>query len=441
MERKFDSKNKILIITYYWPPSGGAGVQRWVKFAKYLPQFGFEPIILTVDPKDATYLLIDESLSKELDSSLEIHKTPTADILRLFGNIFGKNKLPHSGFSGEKKASFLNKILRFIRGNFFIPDARIGWNKYAYVKAKELIVKNDIKFLVTTSPPHSTQLIGLKLKKNFDIHWVADLRDPWVDIYFYKELMHTFLAKWIDARYERNVLLKADKIIVVSDAIKCLLDDKTPERLISSIAVIPNGYDEADIRRSTKTDSSPSKWTITYTGNLGFSYPGAAFLKVLRNLIDQNQALSILFRFVGVFPNHLSKLIDELGLYDSIEHVPYVPHDQVFKYLNETDALFLAIPEAKNNEGILTGKLFEYLASQKPILCIGPVHGDAAKIIQSCETGQTFEKENGSEILIYLQRLVDAHKEERRYFTPNLRYKDYSRENLTKELSCILNTM
>jgi glycosyltransferase involved in cell wall biosynthesis len=121
--------------------------------------------------------------------------------------------------------------------------------------------------------------------------------------------------------------------------------------------------------------------------------------------------------------------------------VPYVPHDQVFKYLNETDALFLAIPEAKNNEGILTGKLFEYLASQKPILCIGPVHGDAAKIIQSCETGQTFEKENGHEILIYLQCLVDAHKEERRYFTPNLRYKDYSRENLTKELSCILNTM
>ena len=193
---------KVLIITYYWPPSGGSGVQRWLKFSKYLPEFGIEPIVLTVDPDFATYPSIDTTLELEVSDSIRVYRTKAKNPLEVYQKIRRK-PAPQSGFAGEKKSGLLDKIFRFIRGNVFLPDARIGWNPYAFEKAKQLIKELNINTVITTSPPHSTQLIGLRLKKEFTIQWIADLRDPWTEIYYNKELFRTNWAERQDAKMEK----------------------------------------------------------------------------------------------------------------------------------------------------------------------------------------------------------------------------------------------
>ena len=192
---------KILVITYYWPPSGGSGVQRWLKFVKYFRDFGIEPIVLTIDPDFATYPNYDYTLLDEIPHGIEIHKTKAKSPFGIYSKV-RKKEVPKVGFAGEKNVGMIEKLMRFIRGNFFIPDARIGWNRFALEKAREILQANDIDCVITTSPPHSTQLIGLALKNEFNIKWIADLRDPWTEIYYNKELYRTSFAKNKDYRFE-----------------------------------------------------------------------------------------------------------------------------------------------------------------------------------------------------------------------------------------------
>ena len=195
---------KVLLITYYFPPSGGAGVQRWLKTIKYLPEFGVEAIVLTVDPAVASYPQVDESLCADVPSSLKVYTTKTKEILSLYKRVSPKREVPYGGFANEPNPTLLQKISRFIRGNFFLPDPRRGWNKYALAKAKEIIESEGITTVITTSPPHSTQLIGLELKKQYpNINWVADLRDPWTDIYYNSDLYPTSWAQRRNLNYER----------------------------------------------------------------------------------------------------------------------------------------------------------------------------------------------------------------------------------------------
>ena len=188
---------KILIITYYWPPSGGAGVQRWVKFVKYMTTMGIEPFVLTVHPDYATYPQTDLTLEKDIPDNVQVFYTKSFELYSLYKKISSNKEVPYGGFSNTRKLDIKEKILRFIRGNFIIPDPRKGWNKYAIKKAKELIRLFQIDTVITTSPPHSTQLIGLQLKNQLDIKWLADLRDPWTDIYYFRQMYPTFLAKWL----------------------------------------------------------------------------------------------------------------------------------------------------------------------------------------------------------------------------------------------------
>ena len=217
---------KILIITYYWPPSGGAGVQRWVKFIKYFNKYNIKPYVITVDPNSASYPLVDNTLSNDIPKNTPVYLTKTFEPYNYYKKI-NKKEIPYAGFANEGNPNLIQKTARFIRGNFFIPDARKGWNKFAYAKALEVIEKENIDSVITTSPPHSTQLIGLKLKKELNIKWIADLRDPWTDIYYYESMLHTKWAKLKDEAYEKEVIEKADQLIVVSDSIKQLLASKS----------------------------------------------------------------------------------------------------------------------------------------------------------------------------------------------------------------------
>lgn len=421
---------KVLIITYYWPPSGGAGVQRWVKFAKYLEYFNFEPVVITVDPEQASYPVKDPTLANDL-KNINVIRTKTSEPYDFYRNFSKKREIPYGGFANEASPGFAAKISRFIRGNFFIPDARKGWNKYALKSARKIILKYGIKNLVTTSPPHSSQLIGLKLKSEFDLNWIADLRDPWTDIYYYKLFYHTRLSASIDQHYEKRVLRTADKIVVVSDSIKKLLSAKISEYSENKISVIPNGYDKEDfVDFERKVNDS---FVITYTGTIADDYHIESFLKAVSKLRTNN----IKLRLVGAVSDKYKNMIDRLGLGEKTWMTDHVKHDQAIRYMVTSDLLFLAIPDGPYNKGILTGKLFEYLASGTKIIGLGPVDGDAGKIIDDCQAGKMFDYQNESQIGQYLEDRYTEWQLKKDVKT-TLRCKQYERKELTAKIAALL---
>jgi glycosyltransferase involved in cell wall biosynthesis len=416
---------KVLIITYYWPPSGGAGVQRWLKFAKYLPEFGWQPVILTVDPEYASYPQRDESLLSEVDPDCMVFTTKSFELYNLYKFISGKKEVPYGGFANETRESMFQKVSKFLRGNFLLPDPRKGWNKYALKKAAELIQEFNIDTVVTTSPPHSTQLIGLELKQKFNIRWIADLRDPWTDIYYYNQFKHTALARKIDQRYEREVVENADLLITVSEDVKRIFAEKSDLPVADKTVVIPNGFDEDDFRITNFP--AESKKVITYTGTISEAYDVDGFLESISGL-DEKLKSQLLFRFVGKVPLSVEQKFRTTGL--ELELVGYVDHPKSIEYLLRSDLLLLVIPKVNNNKGILTGKFFEYLASQKPILAIGPADGDLAKIIQETESGKLFDYSETDRIKAYLEHVFSSAIQ-----SNQAKAAKYSRKNLTKLLA------
>jgi len=420
---------KVLIITYYWPPSGGAGVQRWLKFAKYLPEYGWQPVILTVDPQYASYPQRDESLSSEVDPNCLVYITKSFELYNFYKLVSGKKEVPYGGFANESKESLLQKFSKFIRGNFLLPDPRKGWNKYALKKAVELISQFNIDTVVTTSPPHSTQLIGLKLKQKFNIRWIADLRDPWTDIYYYNQFKHTALASKIDRSYERKVVENADLLVTVSEDVKRIFAEKSKLPIASKTAVIPNGFDEDDFKLTNIP--AETRKVITYSGTISEAYDVDCLLEALCRL-DEGLKSQILIRFVGKIPPLIEQKFISTRL--EIEMVGYVDHPKSIEYLFRSDLLLLVIPKVKNNRGILTGKFFEYLASQKPILAIGPTDGDLAKIIQETECGKLFDYEDSEGMLRFIQNIMTNPIS----VSNTEKMNQYSRKQLTKKIVQIL---
>ncbi len=398
---------KVLIITYYWPPSGGGGVQRWVKFVKYLREFEVEPIVLTVNPESASFPVIDSSLIEEIPDNQIIFSTRSFEPLDFYRNINPKKEIPFGGFANEKEPGFIQKFARFIRGNLFIPDARVGWNSYAFSKACEIIEKYDIDTLITTSPPHSTQLIGRKLKRKYELKWITDLRDPWTDIYYYDKLYHTCISAKIDRKYELSVLEESDSIIVVSNAIKRLFAEKIADGDSEKIHVIPNGYDEPEFNMVLDESDQPSlsEFAIVYTGTIADNYNIDGFLKALNGFYTTNPEAKIKLIFVGRVSDNYKEKIKSLDINKICEFFGHVDHKKSISFLLKSTALFLSIPDVSNNEGILTGKLFEYLAAEKPIIGVGPEYGDAAKIINDCDAGRMFKYNDVDSITNYIQDL------------------------------------
>ncbi|MFA5327846.1 MAG: glycosyltransferase family 4 protein [Prolixibacteraceae bacterium] len=419
---------KVLIITYYWPPSGGAGVQRWLKFAKFLPEFGWQPVILTVDPKYATYPQRDESLLAEVDSKCMVYTTKSFEFYNFYKLLSGKKEVPYGGFANESKEGLPQKTAKFLRGNFLLPDPRKGWNKYALKKAAELINEFKIDTVVTTSPPHSTQLIGMMLKLRFKIRWIADLRDPWTDIYYYNQFHHTAIARKIDKAYERVVIENADMLITVSEDVKRIFAEKSHLPIAAKTAVIPNGFDEDDFRITNLP--TETKKVITYTGTISDAYDISGLLQGLDQL-SKSLKSQILIRFVGNVSSAIAERFRSIQI--EVELIGYVDHPKSIEYLLRSDLLLLVIPKVKNNRGILTGKFFEYLASQKPILAIGPADGDLAKIIDETRCGKLFDYGNYAEIGAFIEKYIDTPFDE--FISEKSQL--FSRHKLTEQLALL----
>lgn len=431
---------KILIITYYWPPSGGSGVQRWVKFVKYLSQNNFHCIIYT--PENPEMPMIDHSLEKDIPSkNFEILKTKIIEPYHLYRLITGKagNEKITVSFLEEKKSkqSRIAKLSKWIRGNLFIPDARMLWIKPSIKFLLEYLKKNKVDIIVSTGPPHSMHLIALGIKQNYpDINWIADFRDPWTNIDFLNDLHLTHFAKKKHQNLEKKVLQNADAVITISyqltNELK-QLDTLHPEKFYT----ITNGFDEDDylnLNQIKKNDSSSI--ILTYAGlmpknrNPQVLWEAIAELKK-ENLIPSNFQIQL----IGKTDASIIETIKKYPLDTYIKKINYLPHSEVIKYETHADALLLIINKAPNSKGILTGKLFEYLALQKPIIGIGPKDGDAAKILHQTNAGLMIEHDD---IKSMKEILLKLFKDDLK-ISSNNEISKYSRKKLTEDLINVIN--
>ncbi len=428
---------KILYITYYWPPSGGAGVQRSLKFVKYLREFNIDPIVLTVDPEKASYPLIDDSLIKEISSMQKVFRTDSFEPLKVFSGLSGKDKVPFGGFANSKKEGFIQKTFRFIRGNFFIPDARRGWVKFAVRKASEIIREENIGTIVISSPPHSSQLIGLKLKRLFpECKWIADLRDPWTDIYYYQDLKHTEIARKLDEKYEREVLENCDAAIVVSADIKRLFSKKSDKIKDDKFIVIPNGFDTDDFDAGVQPEKEC--FLITYVGTIADNYNPEVFFIAFNKLTLSNPTVKIKLRFVGSVSTQIVELIGKYCRPEQVELISHVVHREAIHYMQTASLLLLLIPAVKNDKGILTGKLFEYIGSGRPIVGIGNPQGDAGTILCETNSGKMFGRDESLVLENYLSESLRQWQRDTRFGYQSPDTSPYSRKKLSEKLSHVI---
>ncbi|MGC8865737.1 MAG: glycosyltransferase family 4 protein [Bacteroidales bacterium] len=425
---------RVLMITYYWPPSGGPGVQRPLKFVKYLPAQGFQPLVITVDPERAYYPLLDPGLEKDIPPEALVFRTPTFEPFALYEKLTGKNKMPKPGFAGEGKPGRLETLARFIRGNLFVPDPRRGWNRFLIRQALEVIGKYQPLALITSSPPHSTQLAGQQLKKRTGLPWIADLRDPWTDIYYYKEFRHLPWIRKKDAAYERRVLEEADAVLVVSEALKRLFLTKSPRITPEKIHVIPNGYDPVDFPEKPCRGKN-EQFTLVYTGTLSSDYPVEALAKAFQILSNRHSIQDIILQVVGKASPQLQETFIKCNLGERVKISPYVPHSEAISRMQCADALLLIIPKVSNNEGILTGKLFEYLATGVPIAGLGPVEGDAAAILSETGAGRMIAYDDAEALAEWLLEIYQHRSETH---VPSEAAVKYSRPALTHRLAQII---
>lgn len=429
---------RVLIITYYWPPSGGAGVQRWVKFARYLPLYGWEPVILTVDPQRASYPQRDESLLNDVADQLPVFHTKTSEPYSFYKKVSSNREIPYGGFANTKKQDLKEKILRFIRGNFFVPDPRRGWNRFAYKKAVQLIRDYDIRYVITTSPPHSTQLIGMKLRKKMPVRWIADLRDPWTDIYYFKDLYPVFWTRLTNRYLERKVLETADLVFTVSGNLKTLFLSKgeiAPEK----VKVVFNGFDEKDFE-VTELKKQSNQLMIGYFGTIAAGYNISGLIEAASQLPEETME-KIYFRFTGSMPAEIRRKFRNSLPVNQFESLGFIAHSEIGKSMALCDVLLLIIPDAPSNKGIITGKLFEYLAARKPILLLGPVDGDAADIVRKTGSGLVCAPGDTNSIRKALQMLAGENSDLTLPVRNEEEIKAFSRRQQTQTMAGFLDSL
>lgn len=422
---------KVLIITYYWPPAGGPGVQRVLKFVKYLPKFGWEPIILTVE--NGEYPAIDESLLYEIPTNIKVYKTKSFEPFNLYKGLTGqKGNIPTHILNKSENESIIQKFAKWIRANLFIPDARKGWIPSIVKKGLEIVEQEKPDLIFSSSPPHSLQVGAMKLAMRTNLKWVVDFRDPWTDGFWLKDLSRTKYASKKDLDFELSVLKNSNAVISVSQSIIELFKRK----IENNYYVLPNGYDESDFADLTREQSDVFK--IVYAGSLRDSQIPHNLFKALASLKEQRLIEKLELHFIGTVHPDAVKIITNNNLQDLVTFHKYMTHNKLLKHVINANMLLLTIPNTPNNEGILTGKLFEYVASKNYILGFGPKNGDAAKIINELNCGIMFEfSENPEQVILdkYNEWLKDSGKQ------IDNNAEKYTRKNLTRELSEIFDSL
>ena len=424
---------KILIITYYWPPAGGPGVQRWLKFVKYLPDFGIQPIIYI--PENPTYPIIDENLVNEVSDKAVILKHKIFEPYQL-ASFLSKNKTKKisSGIiPNQKKQSFLDKTFLWVRGNLFIPDARVFWIKPSVAFLEKYIVENDIDTIITSGPPHSLHLIGLELKQKLDVKWFADFRDPWTTIGYHKSLRLSNFAAKKHKVLERQVLNTADTIIVTSKTTKTEFEAITTK----PIAVITNGYDIEEVEKQTLD----IKFSLAHIGSFLSERNPMILWESLTELIHEIPGFKdqLEIKLIGAVSQEVLETITKYGLDSYLNNLGYVSHKKAIAHQRKTQVLLLIEIDSEDTKSIIPGKLFEYMVSGRPIIAIGPEKSDFAEIITNTNTGVFFTYSEKMKLKSVILRFYNQFLEGKLQ-SNGVGLQKYSRKSLTKELTQLIHS-
>ncbi|RSC93819.1 glycosyltransferase family 4 protein [Tenacibaculum singaporense] len=419
---------KVLIITYYWVPAGGSGVQRWLKFVKYLRDFKIEPVIFTVD--EAKYPITDVSLEKDIPSGIEVIKNPIWEPNNLL-SVFKKNETKTSAGFLDSNPSFIGRLMQYIRANYFIPDARKFWVTPSVKKLKKYLKENAIDVIITTGPPHSIHLIGLQLKKELGVKWVADFRDPWTDIDYFHQLPLTQKSKATHHQLEQEVLKYADATLVVGKTMK-----RNYEKFSNNIHVITNGFDTEENRETNVM--LDKKFSITHIGLMNADRNPKILWEALLELSLENKefAKDLEIKLIGKIADEVTRSLAKCQ-FKNITEIEYVPHNEVQQYQRASQILLLAVNKVPSAKGIITGKIFEYLQAKRPILAVGPVDGDLAEILVKTNAGTIIDFDDKAKMKQTIKQLYYQYKKDDLQIASD-NISQYHRKQLTEKLSMIL---
>ena len=421
---------RVLIITYYWPPAGGAGVQRWLKFVKYLPQYGWEPVVYTV--LDGEFPVLDHSLEKEVPKSAEVIRKKIVEPYSLYKKFIGQKpeeKINAGFLTQSEKPAGKEKLARWIRGNLFIPDARKFWIRPSVRFLTKYLQKHPVDIIVSTGPPHSMHLIAMGIKKKLNIPWIADFRDPWTNIDFYNELL---LSKRADRKHhllEKEVVHTADAVVSVTR----IMQREFAETGAKKSYYIPNGYDPEDI--AGESSGIPEKFRFVHLGSVNPARNPETLWKVLDEMAaDSSFASNLEILLVGKTDVSVKKSLQKYNLGKFVIFKGYIPHKDIFNTERNAAVLLLLINRTPHAKGIVTGKIFEYLTTGRPVLAIGPPDGEAAMILKETNTGITVDYDDDETLKKTISDFYQSFKKGKLQ-TTSKRLENYSRKNLTGKLA------
>jgi len=424
---------KVLIISYYWPPTGGSGVQRWVKFSKYLPSEGWMPVIYT--PENPEMITVDESLAKEIPAEVEVIKTPIFEPYEIYRRLSGKKGGAQKGevnpINAGKK-SFAQKVALFIRGNFFIPDPRCFWIGPSVKYLKNYLKEHPVDAIVSTGPPQSMHLIARKVALATGTPWIADFRDPWTKMFYFKHLGLTKLSERKHIRLEKQVLDDATVVVAVSP----LVQEEFRAMTKTPVELITNGYDETDAVSVENDDF----FNLTHTGLFASDGIPEVLWSVLaeKAAADGEFAAKLRIRLVGKTDEAVLASLAAAGLQDNVVYLGYQPHHVAVEEQAKATVLILPLRKEPEYRAVLPGKLFEYLAARRPILGIGQPDGAMATIVADTNTGETFDWNDREAVAAFVDRHWNAFREGRSLYDGR-DVSAYSRRALTRRMAELMN--
>ncbi len=421
---------KVLILTYYWPPSGGSGVQRWLKFVKYLQEFGITPIVYTVENPE--YATKDKTLEAEIPEGVEVLRQPIWEPYQL-ASFFTKKKAVNTsaGFL-EQKPSLLGRMATYIRANYFIPDARMFWIQPSVKYLEAYLKENPVDAIISSGPPHSLHIIALKLKQKLGIKWISDFRDPWTSIDYFHQLPLTNKSLKKHFSLEKKVLKNSDAVIVVG---KTMQDEYIKQN--KNTVVVSNGYDLTVSQENTVLDN---KFSITHIGMMNEDRNPFSLWKALKELCQEIEGFQkdLEIQLIGKVAVPVFEEVSKKGLSSQLKTIDYLSHDKVQEFQKKSQVLLLTVNKVPSAKGIVTGKIFEYLVAKRPILALGPEDGDLAEIIKLTNSGTTVAFENTKELKAVILDLYRKYKRGS-LEVDSKNIAQYHRKELTKQLATLIN--
>jgi len=419
----------VLIISYYWPPSGGPGVQRWLKFVKYLPEFNIEPILFI--PKNANYPLLDKSLSDDVNKDLKVIQFPITEISGFLPKFKFLNSVRSGNISKPHNQSLLQKIIFFIRGNLFIPDMKIFWKSSSVNFLSDYLPKNNIDTIITTGPPHSVHLIGLELKRKLNINWISDFRDPWVKLNYLNRFHLLPFSRKSHISLRNKVLINSNAVIVTSERLKDLFSNIT-----SNIYKITNGFDYI-----IKENNLDNKFSISHIGSL---YPerNPKFLwDSIEELFEGSFKKDLQINFIGNTSEKIKKELSRRKFHNHVRFYDYVDYNRALELMCSSQALLMIEVNDEESSYAIPGKLFDYLNSKRPIISIGPNISEVSEILNNTNSGKFFNYHDKRNLKLYINQLYKSYKNGTNIISDKSKIDMFKRINLTKKLSEVIVTV